>query len=86
MSDMVAQVWSFSNQHNDIPYYICRVKYSNKDESSRFRYTCSCPSFVNRGGKTSKHLQEMTKCVKDKSIINDRRFILTEFGIKILKL
>lgn len=82
----VAFVWSFSNTFNDNPYKISRVGSPKREGGKGTNWKCTCPSFVNRGGKTCKHLSEFKKQSSSGSILNDKRFSLTEFGIKILKL
>lgn len=72
---VIAIVWSFTNINSDIPY---RIEYvSNK-------WSCSCPAFSFR--KTCKHLITLREQAKDKSLLNDRRYSLTDYGKEILKL
>lgn len=82
----VAMVWSFSNNTNDIPYRIsCTGKTKGEGGNGR-KWECNCPSFTNRGGKTCKHLITMRQESKSGAILADKRFQLTEYGLKILKL
>ncbi len=84
--ETVALVWSFSNQHKDIPYRISRLGRSKKDGGSGIRWNCNCPSFSYRGGKTCKHLVLLKQQVKNGEILSDNRFSITEYGLEILKI
>jgi hypothetical protein len=82
MFDMVAQVWSFTGGNNDIPYYIRRIGEAKDSGGNGIKWTCSCMAFSRRSN--CKHLNIMRETVKDGSILYDERFILTEFGKKVL--
>lgn len=82
----VALAWSFTNDLKDIPYTISRTGAPKSEGGKGTEWRCSCPAFVNRGGKTCKHLISLREGAKSGSILADKRFTLTEFGIKVLKL
>ena len=84
--NVVCHVWSFLDDSKDIPYSISRLGKSKKERGTGYKWQCSCPSFKFRGGKTCKHLITMREKVKDKSILNDKRFIISDFGMIALKL
>jgi hypothetical protein len=86
MSDTIAYVWSFSNKMQDIPYRIDRHGEPKVDGGRGVYWTCTCPAFVNRGGKTCKHLISLRSLSKDRAILNDDRFQITDIGKKILKI
>jgi hypothetical protein len=77
--ETIAFVWSFNNKMNDIPYRI------ELREGAKPRKTCTCPAFSFSGGKTCKHITALKAGVKDKSILSDERFQLTDFGKQYLK-
>ncbi len=82
----VALVWSFSNSMKDIPYVISRFGTPKSKGGSGTYWKCNCPSFVNRGGKTCKHLTSLREVAKSGNLLKDDRFNVTEFGIKVLKI
>jgi hypothetical protein len=84
--ETVTLVWSFTNDNKDIPYRISRVGRSKKENGNGVRWTCNCPSFSYRGGKTCKHLILMRQQVKSGQILNDNRFSVTEYGMEVLGL
>lgn len=82
----IAHVWSFSNDFQEVPYIISRHGSSKSNGGQGVIWKCSCPSFTKRGGKTCKHLILLKEQAKSGAILADRRFNLTEFGIKVLNL
>ena len=84
--ETVALVWSFTNDNKDIPYRISRAGRSKKQGGNGVRWSCNCPSFSYRGGKTCKHLILMREQIKLKKIQFDSRFSITEYGMEVLGL
>lgn len=84
--ETISLVWSFTNDHKDIPYRISRTGRSKKEGGSGVRWSCNCPSFSYRGGKTCKHLILMREQIKNGLILSDNRFAVTEYGMEVLKL
>lgn len=82
--ETVALVWSFTNDSLDIPYRITRLGKSKKDGGKGVKWQCNCPSFVHRGSKTCKHLISFRQSLKDKNILSDKRFTLTDFGMELI--
>lgn len=82
----VALAWSFTNDFKDMPYTISRIGNPKSEGGKGTVWKCTCPAFANRGGKTCKHLITLREEAKSGSILADKRFTLTEFGIKVLKL
>jgi hypothetical protein len=85
-SNVVALVWSLTNQWKEMPYTISRNGKNKKDGGSGVEWKCTCPSFIHRGQKTCKHLSLLKSGAKDGSILFDNRFNITDFGLEILKL
>lgn len=82
----VALVWSFTNDFKDIPYSISRIGNLKSEGGKGIIWKCTCPVFTNRGNKNCKHIITLWEKVKLGTIFLDKRFTLTEFGIKVLKL
>ena len=85
-NDIVALVWSLTNEFKDMPYSISRLGKSKKEGGNGVQWKCTCPSFIHRGSKTCKHLILLREGAKSGTILADKRFSLTEFGIQVLKL
>lgn len=71
--NVLALVWSFSNEMQDIPYRI---------ELVAKRYSCTCPAFTHR--KYCKHLGAWREGAKDGSILKDDRFNVTDYGKQVI--
>lgn len=85
--NVVAQVWSFKNDMQEIPYLIMRVGSHKKQGGSGYKWSCSCPSFSYYGrGVTCKHLITLKAKAKDGTLLNDNHFIISDFGMEVLKL
>ncbi|CAB4196737.1 Zinc finger, SWIM-type [uncultured Caudovirales phage] len=84
--NVVCHVWSFLDDSKDIPYSIFRFGKSKKERGTGYKWECSCPSFKFRGGKTCKHLITMRQEVKDKTILSDKRYVISDFGMIVLGL
>jgi len=84
--NVVCHVWSFLDDSKDIPYSISRFGKSKKDYGTGYKWECSCPSFKFRGSKTCKHLITMRQKVKDKTILSDKRYVISDFGMIVLGL
>lgn len=67
--NVLALVWSFTNDLQDIPY---RIEYSAK------KYSCTCPAFTHR--RNCKHLTAFRDGMKANTLHNDSRFNLTDNG------
>lgn len=74
--ETVALVWSFKDQFKDDPYIVRYVK--NK-------WSCTCPHHTFRKA-TCKHILSLRSGSKDRSILNDDRFKITDYGRDVLKL
>jgi hypothetical protein len=83
--NIVAHVWSFADPNKDIPYRIARQGSSKKDGGKGFKWSCTCPSFVNRGGRTCKHLITMRQGVKDNTILSNTHYQISDYGLEVLK-
>lgn len=84
--NVVAVVWSFKDPNKEIPYHItCSGKTKGQGGNGR-KWECNCPSFTKRGGKTCKHLITMRQESKSGSLLADKRYQLTQYGLEILKL
>lgn len=79
--NVIANVFSFSNKFQDIPYIISatRNKYNLK-------IRCNCPSFTRRKIVECKHITELKKSSENNTINNDDRFVISDFGKIILNL
>ena len=82
---VVCFVWSFKNDDAVAPYRITRRGASKKDGGSGYQWLCSCPHFTNRH-QICKHLKTMREEAKNGIIFYDKRYSLTDFGKKVLKL
>jgi hypothetical protein len=85
--NVVAQVWSFKNDWQEVPYRIMRVGSHKKQGGGSYKWTCSCPAFSYRGrGVTCKHLISLKEKAKDGTLLYDNHFILSGFGKEIFKI
>lgn len=83
----LAYVWSFNaNSKSDIPYRIDRQGRSKREGGAGAKLRCTCPSFINQGHRTCKHITTLRTGIKDKSILQDDRYQLTDEGKIIFKL
>jgi len=55
MDELIAYVWSF-REASDIPYRIMLRTYMDNNNREKRKWSCNCPSFVNRGRKVCKYL------------------------------
>jgi hypothetical protein len=85
MDELIAYVWSF-REASDIPYRIMLRTYMDNNNREKRKWSCNCPSFVNRGRKVCKHLTTLKEEAKDGTLLADRRFDVSDFGKKVLKL
>lgn len=82
----IAHVWSFSNDMQEVPYIISREGLNKSQGGKGVIWKCTCPSFTKRGSKTCKHLILLREQAKSGAILADKRFNLTELGLKVLNL
>lgn len=85
-NEVIAIVWSLTNEFKDLPCSISRLGKSKKEGGNGVQWKCTWTSFIHRGGKTCKHLVMLRDGAKSGTILADSRFQLTEMGLKILKL
>ena len=77
----IAYVWSFrEDADQDIPYRI------DLWPGAKPRMTCTCPSFVNRGRHTCKHLVTLREEARNGLLLFNQKFQVTDFGKTHLKL
>ena len=83
----LAYVWSFRDTtDNTIPYRISRKGRPKREGGTGAKLLCTCPSFINRGKRTCKHIVLLRAGSKDKSILQDEHYQITDEGKVILKL
>lgn len=80
---VVARTWSWTNDDNDIPYFIKRYGRTKKNGGTGYKWSCSCPHHTNRH-VVCKHLKAFHDGVRTKSILADKRFEISDWGFEIL--
>jgi hypothetical protein len=84
---MIALVWSFKNKLQDIPYRITHKPLVKTNGLRILNMRCNCPAFNFQGkGKSCKHLTALKEGVNNKTIEDDERFTLTDYGRQVLNL
>lgn len=73
-ANVLALVWSFSNEYKDIPY---RISLISK------KYSCNCPAFVHR--RNCKHLITFREGMSSGTILNDKRYNVSDIGKEIIE-
>ena len=71
--NVLALVWSFTDELQQIPY---RIEYHSK------KYSCTCPAFTHR--RNCKHLITFREGMRSGAIHTDSRYNLTDYGKEVI--
>lgn len=77
--NILAQVWSFSNEDNNIPYLI-----SYEQGKRSIKMQCNCPAYSYR--KKCKHILGLKQGLEDGSILQNEKYNLSDIGMSVLKI
>jgi len=77
--NVIAQVWSFSNEMREVPYLIKIIKH----HIAGHKWACNCPSFMYRK-ITCKHIRALRESAKIRFLSIDKRFNLSDLGTDVL--
>jgi hypothetical protein len=83
--NIVATVWSFKNDFQKIPYKIYYTGTSKREGGAGQKFVCSCPHSAIRKA-ICKHVLSFKGAIKDKSILSDTRFNISDYGMSVLGL